>query len=221
MSEEKGINFDELAQALGDLDEDTVMSITGQVVEAGPQYASQAVQAMQKGMDTVGSLFEKGEYFVGDLIFSGEIMTEAMEKLKPLLKGSGAANYGKMILCTVKDDLHDIGKNIVKATLEAGGFEVVDLGIDVPPETIVQTAKDQNIKIIALSGVLTLALDSMKATVDAFKDAGMRDDVKIIIGGAPVTEAACQKIGADDWAIAPQKTLNVCKAWAEESGRAA
>ena len=119
-----------------------------------------------------------------------------------------------MILCTVKDDLHDIGKNIVRSMLEAGGFEVLDLGIDTPVEKIVDTAKAENIKIVALSGVLTLAIDSMKATVAALRAAGL-DDVKVIIGGAPVSEAACQLTGADEWAHSPQKTVQVCRAWAD------
>lgn len=119
-----------------------------------------------------------------------------------------------MILCTVKDDLHDIGKNIVRSMLEAAGFEVLDLGIDVPASEIVKAAKENSIKIVALSGVLTLAIDSMKATVEAFKADGM-DDVKIIIGGAPVSEEAMKITGADEWAHSPQKTVQVCKDWAE------
>ena len=117
-----------------------------------------------------------------------------------------------MILCTVKDDLHDIGKNIVKAMLEAGGFDVIDLGIDVPAEKIVETVKENGIKIVALSGVLTLAIDSMKATIDALKEAGL-DGVKVIIGGAPVNAEVCERIGADEWAYSPQKTVQTCKAW--------
>ena len=119
-----------------------------------------------------------------------------------------------MVLCTVKDDLHDIGKNIVKNMLEASGFEVIDLGIDVPPERIIETVKTEGIRIVALSGVLTLALDSMRDVVDAFADAGMRDKVKIIIGGNPVTEVACKAIGADEWAKSPRKTVGVCSEWA-------
>jgi methylmalonyl-CoA mutase cobalamin-binding domain/chain len=172
------------------------------------------MDACQKGMTTVGKMFEDGEYFVGDLIFAGEIMVEAMDIIKPALAGVNQQKKGRMILCTVKDDLHDIGKNIVKAMLEAGGFDVLDLGIDVPPEKVVETAKAENIKIIGLSGVLTLALDSMKDTINAFKDAGMRDDVKIIIGGNPVSDDACKALGADDWAYSPEMTLNFCSGWA-------
>ena len=117
-----------------------------------------------------------------------------------------------MVLCTVKDDLHDIGKNIVKAMLEAAGFDVIDLGIDVPAEKIVETVKENDIKIVALSGVLTLALDSMKATVEALKAEGL--DVKVIIGGAPVSAESVVLTGADEWARSPQKTVQTCKAWA-------
>ncbi len=209
------VDFEALAQAMGELDEDTVKELLEQVMAEGGGDAGKAMDACQKGMDTVGKLFEEGEYFVGDLIYAGELMTDAVETLKDALVGTeSAGKKAKMILCTVKDDLHDIGKNIVRSMLEAGGFEVVDLGIDVPPQKVVEAAKDQGISIIALSGVLTLALDSMKATVRAFSDAGMRDQVKIIIGGAPVSEDACKAIGADEWAHSPQKTVSVCRDWA-------
>ena len=207
------IDFEALAAAMGDLDEDTVKEILEAV--ATSEDADKAMEACQKGMDTVGKLFEDGEYFVGDLIYAGELMTDAVEVLKPFLAGGeSSGSKSKMILCTVKDDLHDIGKNIVRSMLEAGGFEVLDLGIDVPAADIVKAAKENGIKIVALSGVLTLAVDSMKATVEAFKAAGM-EDVKIIIGGAPVSDAACKLTGADEWAHSPQKTVSVCKAWAE------
>ena len=208
------MDYKELENAMADLDEDTVLDMMKEVMNNNGEGGQEAMEACQKGMSRVGTLFEDGEYFVGDLIYAGEIMVEAMDILKPALAGEGSKKVGKMILCTVKDDLHDIGKNIVKAMLEAGGFEVLDLGIDVAPEKIVETAKKENIKIIGLSGVLTLALDSMKDTVNAFKEAGIRDDVKIIIGGNPVSEDSCKAIGADEWAYSPQKTVKVCTEWA-------
>lgn len=208
---------DAILNAMADLEEDDLMDLMQAVMDDGGADVNEALDACQEGMKIVGERFESGEYFVGDLIYAGEILTAAMEVVKPALTGDGAQKVGRMILCTVKDDLHDIGKNIVRAMLEAGGFEVLDLGIDVPPEKIVETAKAENIKIIALSGVLTLAIDSMKATVDAFKAAGMRDDVKIIVGGAPVSETACANIGADDWAYSPKKTVTVCQEWAAAS----
>ncbi len=209
------IDFEALTQAMGELDEDTVKEILEQVVAEGAD-ANKAMEACQKGMDIVGNLFESGEYFVGDLIYAGELMTDAVVILKDsLVSGEATGPKTKMILCTVKDDLHDIGKNIVRSMLEAGGFEVLDLGIDVPAQKVVDTVKAEGIKIVALSGVLTLALDSMKATVAALKEAGLAD-VKVIIGGAPVGEAACVNIGADAWAHSPQKTVQVCKAWAHQ-----
>ena len=171
------MDFENLAVAMGELDEDTVKEILESVDSV--DAANAAMEACQKGMDTVGKLFEEGEYFVGDLIYAGELMTDAVEVLKPYLAGNASSGAKtRMILCTVKDDLHDIGKNIVRSMLEAGGFEVLDLGIDVPAAKIVEAAKENGIKIVALSGVLTLAVDSMKATVEAFKAEGM-DDVKI------------------------------------------
>lgn len=209
------IDFEALAQAMGELDEDTVKDMLHQVMDEGGKEADQAMAACQKGMDIVGKLFEEGEYFVGDLIYAGELMTDAVAILKDALVSGGeeGAAKTKMVLCTVKDDLHDIGKNIVRAMLEASGFEVLDLGIDVSAEKIVETVKENNIKIVALSGVLTLALDSMKATIEALKAAGL-DDVKVIIGGAPVSEEACKSVGGDEWAHSPQKTVQTCKAWA-------
>ena len=210
------IDYEQLAEAMGDLDEDTVKELLEQVMAEGGEGAPKAMEACQKGMDTVGKLFEEGEYFVGDLIYAGELMTDAVAILKDaLVEGESSGPRTRMILCTVKNDLHDIGKNIVRSMLEANGFDVLDLGIDVPAEKIVETAKAENIKIVALSGVLTLALDSMKAAVEALKAAGL--DVKVIIGGAPVSAEACANIGADEWAHSPQKTVDTCKSWAAEA----
>ena len=211
------IDFNKLAEAMGDLDEDVMVETLEQVMAEGGADAQKAMEACQKGMDTVGSLFEEGEYFVGDLIYAGELMKKAVEILKDALITDGGEDTVKarMILCTVKDDLHDIGKNIVRSMLEAAGFEVLDLGIDVAPEKIVETAKAEGINIIGLSGVLTLAIDSMKDTIDAFKEAGMRDDVKIVIGGAPVNAEVCEQTGADAWASSPQTTIDYCKSWAK------
>jgi len=207
------MDYEKLEQAMVSLDEPTVLEMMN-AVAGGEGDATLALEACTRGLETVGRLFEEGEYFIPDLIFCGEVMTEATEIVKPLLSSGNDKSLGKMILCTVKDDLHDIGKNIVKALMEAVGFDVIDLGIDVAPETIVQTAKEQGVKIIGLSGVLSLAIGSMRETVLAFEAAGMRDQVKIIIGGNPVTEATCELVGADEWALSPHKGVQVCKAWA-------
>ena len=209
--------YEEIKTAMEELDEEVLLELAEQIIKDGGADAEICMKACQEGIKEVGNLFESGEYFVGDLVFAGELMTQVMEIIKPAIRGSEQKPIGRMIICTVKDDLHDIGKNIVRAMLEAAGFEVLDLGIDVAPETIVQAAKDKDINIIALSGVLTLAANSMKDTVDAFIDAGMRDKVHIIVGGNPVNAAVCETIGADAWAIPPQETIRVCTAWASES----
>lgn len=201
-----------LNQAVGDLEEDEVYAALEKVMADGGTDAMAAMDACQKGMDVVGARFESGEYFVGDLIYAGEIMQHAVEILKPALASSGEGAGGKMVICTVKDDLHDIGKNIVKSMLEAAGIEVIDLGIDVPAEKVVDTVRDQQVNVVALSGVLTLALDSMKDTVSALKAAEL-DHTKVIVGGAPVSADACAMIGADAWAHNPQDTVRTCQSW--------
>ena len=207
------LDYEALKEAMGDLEEDMVLEIMNKVMEDGGEQAGQAMKACQEGMNIVGERFATQEYFVSDLIFSGELMNEAMDIIRPALLKSTGESMGKMILCTVEGDLHDIGKNIVKAMLEASGFSVIDLGIDVKPSDIVRTAKEEGITIIGLSGVLTLAIDAMKATVEALKDAGMRQDVNIIIGGAPVNQAVCDVVGADSWAVNPADTIKMCREW--------
>jgi len=203
-----------IINAMRELDEDSLLNSVKQALDAGE--ASAALEACQKGMEGVGELFEEGEYFVGDLIFAGEIMTQAVELLKPALSESGDVGGGKVLICTVRDDLHDIGKNIVKSLLEAGGFEVRDMGVDVKPSDIVDYAAKEDIRIIALSGVLTLSLEAMAETVEAFKAAGMRDKVRIIVGGAPVNEASGPATGADAWTQSPQRAVELCRQWAKE-----
>ena len=207
------IDFEKLAEDMGNLEEDLVMEQLHQVMDEGGQDAEKAMDACQKGMNIVGELFESGDYYVSDLIYAGELMTDAVKILQEALVSGDTEGTRATIVCgTVKGDLHDIGKNIVISMLEANGFDVVDLGIDVPAEKVVEAVKESGAKIVVLSGVLTLAIDSMKDTIDQLKAAGC--DVKVLIGGAPVSEEAMQATGADAWAHSPQKTINVCKEWA-------
>jgi methylmalonyl-CoA mutase cobalamin-binding domain/chain len=206
------VDYEKLEQAMVELDEQAVLDMMT-AVAGGTGDAALAMEACQRGMESVGRLFEDGEYFIADLIFAGEVMAAAIEQIKPLLSGGGGEDLGTLVLCTVKDDLHDIGKNIVKTMMEAAGFNVIDLGINVEPSAVVQAVKDSGAKVVGLSGVLSLAIESMKETVDSFKEAGIRDDVKIIIGGNPVTEATCRLVGADDWTHSPHRGVQICKAW--------
>jgi len=208
------LDFEKLKIAMADLEEELVYEIMNDVISDGGGEIDVALKACQDGMTAVGDRFEAQEYFVSDLIYAGEIMTAAMEIVKPLLAAKGnEQSLAKVILCTVEGDLHDIGKNIVKALLEAGGFEVLDLGIDTKVELIIKTAKEQGVKIIALSGVLTLAVDSMKKTIEAFETEGMRNSVKFIIGGAPINSEICKYVGADAWAINPQDAIGIFRDW--------
>lgn len=213
------VSMEALAEAMGELEEDTVVELLEQVMEEGGKQAQEAMDACQKGMDIVGSYFEEGEYFVSDLIFAGDLMSQAVGILKDaLISGDGKEGpQTSLILCTVQNDLHDIGKNIVRSMLEAGGFHVIDLGIDVAPGTIVDKVKETDVKIVLLSGVLTFAINSMKATVEALKEAGLRDYCHVLIGGAPVSAEYCEVVGADAWAHNPQTTVQYCKEWAAVS----
>ena len=209
------MDFEIISTAMRELDEDTLLSAMRELMENKGDAAA-ALEACQKGMEGVGELFEEGEYFVGDLIFAGEIMSGALEIIKPALMAEGSVSGGKVLIATVRDDLHDIGKNIVKSLLEAGGFEVIDMGVDVSPEAVVEKAKAEGIRIIALSGVLTLSLEAMAATVKAFEAAGMRESVRIIVGGAPVNDSSGPATGADAWTQSPQKCVSLCQGWAKE-----
>lgn len=210
-------DFKKLAELLGELDEDGVLAFVNDLVKsgAGEEEGFKAVAACQEGMAIVGDLFEKGEYFVGDLIFAGEILTGALGALKPILSGAAKSSIGRLVLGTVHGDLHDIGKNIFKNMVEIAGFEVFDIGIDQSPEAFVEKIKEVKPQVVGMSGVLTLALDSMKDTVDAIKAAGLRDSVKIIIGGNPVTKEACEQIGADAFTTNAAEGVRISTAWVE------
>jgi methanogenic corrinoid protein MtbC1 len=205
-------DLDGLKAAMGNLEEDEVARLLDGIVKSGSGVDG-ALAACQAGMNIVGEKYASGEYFVADLIYAGELMSMAVGVLKPLIKTDSSTADGKMVLCTVKGDIHDIGKNIVKALVEAAGIEVVDLGIDASPQAVVEAVSKNNARILGLSGVLTLAVDSMKDTVDALTAAGCRDQVKVIIGGAPVTADYCRLIGADAWTLSAVEAVGICKNW--------
>ncbi|AKL96694.1 dimethylamine corrinoid protein MtbC [Clostridium aceticum] len=204
-----------LTQAVGELDEDQVLEMLNEFVGTNPseEDAQKVVNACQQGMAVVGDLFDKGEYFVGDLIFAGELLTSAIETLKPVIGSGSTEKVGTIVLGTVEGDLHDIGKNIFRSMSEAAGFEVHDIGIDQSAEAFVQKVKETKPQIIGMSGVLTLAIDSMKNIIDEMKNQGLRDDVKIIIGGNPVTKEACQHVGADAFTTNAAEGVKICQGW--------
>lgn len=156
-------------------------------------------QAMMPAMDEVGRRFECNEYFVPELLLSARAMKAALELIRPLLVASGAESSGRVVIGTVKGDLHDIGKNLVAAMLEGGGFEVFDLGVNVTPEQFVASIKEKRAQIVAMSALLTTTMPAMKATIDAMKAAGVRDQVKVLVGGAPITRGYADEVGADGY----------------------
>ena len=168
-------------------------------VDAGIKPDKILNEGMIAAMKEVGQLFEEGEYFVPEMLIAARAMQGGMEILKPLLVASGVEPVGKIILGTVKGDLHDIGKNLVGMMLEGAGFEVQDLGIDVAPETFVEAITD-DVDIVGLSALLTTTMPQMETTIKAIHEAGFKSKVKIMVGGAPVTSDYAQKIGADGYA---------------------
>lgn len=152
---------------------------------------------MIPAMDEVGKRFEEEEYFIPELLLSARAMKSAMAHIRPLLALKGNQFQGRVIIGTVKGDLHDIGKNLVASMLEGGGFEVIDLGVDVAPEVFADTVKEKGANLICLSTLLTTTMSSMSATLEALRNAGVRQSVKVLVGGAPVTEQFAKEIGAD------------------------
>jgi 5-methyltetrahydrofolate--homocysteine methyltransferase len=173
--------------------------ITQQALAAGVDPQELVQQQMIPAMDEVGRRYEANEYFVPELLISARAMKAALELIRPLLAARGAEPAGRVVIGTVKGDLHDIGKNLVAAMLEGAGFEVTDLGVDVTPEKFIAALHERKAGIVAMSALLTTTMNSMKTTIEAFKAAGVRDKVKIMIGGAPVTQKYSDEIGADGY----------------------
>jgi 5-methyltetrahydrofolate--homocysteine methyltransferase len=174
-------------------------SVTEAALARGVDPQKLVSEQMIPAMDEAGRRFECNEYFVPELLISARAMKASLELIRPLLAAQGAQPVGRVAIGTVKGDLHDIGKNLVAAMLEGGGFEVMDLGVDVAPEKFVAMVQEKNANIIALSALLTTTMPSMRATVDALQKAGVRSKVKIMIGGAPVTQKFAEEIGADGY----------------------
>jgi len=165
-------------------------------------------------MKKVGDMFASGEFFLPDLMMSGEILRQVFEVIAPILKESDSGEKkGKVLLGTVAGDIHDIGKDIVKFLLDANGYDVLDLGVDVPPEVFVEKMKEYDPQIVALSGFLTLAFDAMKETVQMMRDAGLRDKVKIMIGGGTIDERIVGYVGADAYGDTAMDAVKLADQW--------
>ncbi|MDR0521226.1 MAG: corrinoid protein [Planctomycetaceae bacterium] len=193
------MDFSVLAQGVIDGDLDTVLGEVRRYLaeDAPPQTVME--EHLLPAMSEVGRLFEEGEYFVPELMMSARTMQESMKILNPLLTQSGVQKIGRVVIGTVKGDFHDIGKNLVAAMLEGGGFEVVDLGVDVPPEKFADAVRQREGTLVALSALLTTTMPQMKKVIEKLEADGLRKSSKVIIGGAPVTGEFAEKIGADGY----------------------
>ncbi len=191
-----------------------VKTLVQQAIDEGIPAQKILEEGLLSGMNIIGVKFKNNEVFVPEVLVAARAMNQGAALLKPLLAEDGVKASGKVCIGTVKGDLHDIGKNLVKMMMEAKGLEVIDLGTDVAPETYVQTAMDQQCQIICCSALLTTTMGVMGEVVKAMEEAGIRDSVKIMIGGAPVTDVFCQQIGADaytpDATSAAEKAAEFC-----------
>lgn len=192
-------------------DNASVQSNVQAALEGGSSASAVLNEALIPAMAEVGRLFEEGEYFVPEMLISARAMKSAMALLKPYLAQDDVKFAGTVVIGTVKGDLHDIGKNLVGLMLEGAGFQVKDLGSDVTPEKYIEAVRESNADVVAMSALLTTTMVNMKATIDALQEAGLRDKVKVMIGGAPVTDSFAKQIGADGYAPDASRAVAVAK----------
>jgi 5-methyltetrahydrofolate--homocysteine methyltransferase len=204
-------DYKQLYEAVLNGDAKTAKSTTEVALAAGMDPLKLVQVYMMPAMAEVGRRFETNEYFVPELLLAARAMKAALELIRPLLIASGAQPVARVALGTVKGDLHDIGKNLVAAMLEGGGYEVIDLGVNVDPEKFIAAVKEKGANIVAMSALLTTTMPSMKTTVDAIKLAGIRDQVKILVGGAPVTQKYADEIGADGYSESAAGIVAIAK----------
>jgi methanogenic corrinoid protein MtbC1 len=204
---------EQLTNAVAELKEDEAIQMVKDMVEKG-EDPNMIFDSARKGMETVGKRFADGEYFLPELIYSGEIFKSISEIVKPIMQAdSSGEKLAKVVVGTVAGDIHDIGKDIVVFMLDISGFEVYDLGVDVPVQSFVDKIKETGAPIVALSGFLTLAFDAMKDTVDAIASAGLRDKVKIMIGGGQIDDEIKKYAGADAYGRDAMTAVALAKEW--------
>jgi methanogenic corrinoid protein MtbC1 len=197
-----------IASLIADVDEDKTLAEVRRALSGSADPLS-LLEELRQGMSAVGDRFESKEYFLPELILSAEIFKEAIALIEPHLKGRRVSSRGLVVIGTVQGDIHDIGKNIVATMLRCAGYEVHDLGIDVPPQAFVDKVKETGTGLVAMSGLLTLAFETMKETVGALADAGLRNSVKVIIGGGPVNEKVVEFCGADAYGKDPADAVRL------------
>ncbi len=201
----------DLIKQFGELDEDAVLAGVQSLKEQGVT-ALQIIQYLQEGMQLIGRRFEAKEYFLSELIMSSEIFNAAIDSLGDI-SGTDASYIGTFVLGTIYGDIHDIGKNIVATVLKCNGFNVIDLGVDVPIEKFIEAIKEYKPSIVGFSCLLTTAFDNIKTAIAALEEAGLRNGVKILIGGGPVDQSVCDYVKADAVCRSAQEAIVVAKKW--------
>ena len=185
--------------------------LTQKLLDEGKAAKEILDNGLLPAMAVVGDKFEKGEFFIPEMLMAARAMNAGLDLLKPLLETSDVEPVARVVMGTVKGDIHDIGKNLVGMMLRGAGFEVIDAGVDVPPEKFIEMAKANNADIVGLSALLTTTMPSMKDIIEAFRESGIRDQVKIMIGGAPVTEDYAESIGADGYSANAASAVHLAK----------
>jgi 5-methyltetrahydrofolate--homocysteine methyltransferase len=205
--------FDEISELLQKGKAKDIVVAVQKALEAGTPAPDILEKGLISGMNIIGGKFKRGEVFVPEVLVAARAMNNASATLKPALIKAGVEPVGKAIICTVKGDLHDIGKNLVKMMVEGKGIEVEDLGVDCNEEKIVEAVRTSGAKVVCLSALLTTTMMAQKDVIEAIKNAGLRDSVKIMVGGAPVTQSFADEIGADAYTPDAASAAEVCRAF--------
>jgi len=202
-----------LSDAIVELDIDAIPRLCEEALEAGVPAHEAVIDGMAKGMEVVGQKYEDGEYYLAELIMAGETMKEGMAVLEPHLRSGDIKSAGRCVIGTVKGDLHDIGKNVFASLLKAQNYEVIDLGVDVSPEQFVEAVREHEPQLLAMSALLTTTMGGMGSVIAELERQGLRDGVKVIVGGAPMTKEFAEEIGADAAATDAVKGVRTVSRW--------
>lgn len=205
--------IDKFEDSIVNLDVEKATSICKKLIESSKMSTDDVFKSIGKALDVVGRKYEKGEYFLSELIMAGEVVKEVLKLIEPGYKKDGIKTIATVIMATVRGDLHDIGKNIASMLLQFSGFEVVDLGTDVLAKDIVKAVRENNAKILGLSALLSTTVPEFGNVVKELEKAGLRDEVKVIVGGAAVNEEVAKKYGVDAWCKTAVGGLKICKQW--------
>mgnify|MGYP002770005511 FL=1 len=190
-----------------------VIALVDEALAAGIAPETILNEGLVTGMNIIGEKFKNNEVFVPEILVAARAMNKGMQTLKPALTREGIEPIGKAIICTVKGDMHDIGKNLVKIMIEGQGIECIDLGVDVDPVRVVEAVRDNDVQIVCLSALLTTTMYGQKDVIDALKEAGLRDKVKVMVGGAPITQAFADEIGADCYTLDAASAAQAARAF--------